>query len=27
VSEIWTADRDYSRFPGVIVRNPLVDQT
>jgi toxin-antitoxin system PIN domain toxin len=24
VSEIWTADRDYSRFPGVIVRNPLV---
>lgn len=27
VSEIWAADRDYSRFPGVIVRNPLVAQT
>jgi toxin-antitoxin system PIN domain toxin len=24
VSEIWTADRDYSRFPGILVRNPLV---
>jgi uncharacterized protein len=23
VSEIWTADRDYSRFPGILVRNPL----
>ena len=24
VREIWTADRDYSRFPGLIARNPLV---
>ena len=24
VREIWTADRDYSRFPGVVTRNPLV---
>jgi toxin-antitoxin system PIN domain toxin len=23
VTEIWTADRDYSRFPGILVRNPL----
>ena len=23
VREIWSADRDYSRFPGLIVRNPL----
>jgi toxin-antitoxin system PIN domain toxin len=25
VTEIWTADRDYSRFPGLAVRNPLVE--
>jgi len=25
VREIWTADRDYSRFPGVLARNPLTD--
>lgn len=24
VREIWTADRDYSRFGGIPVRNPLV---
>ena len=24
VRELWTADRDFSRFPGVAVRNPLV---
>jgi uncharacterized protein len=24
VREIWTADRDYSRFRGIRVRNPLV---
>jgi uncharacterized protein len=24
VSEIWTADRDFGRFPGVTVRNPLI---
>jgi toxin-antitoxin system PIN domain toxin len=24
VAELWTADRDFSRFPGVAVRNPLV---
>lgn len=24
VSELWTADRDFSRFPSVTTRNPLV---
>jgi uncharacterized protein len=24
VSEIWSADRDFSRFPGVRIHNPLV---
>jgi toxin-antitoxin system PIN domain toxin len=24
VTELWTADRDFSRFPGVSTRNPLV---
>jgi uncharacterized protein len=24
VTELWTADRDFSRFPGVFARNPLV---
>ena len=24
VRELWTADRDFSRFPGLTVRNPLV---
>jgi len=24
VRELWTADRDFSRFGGVVVRNPLV---
>jgi len=24
VTELWTADRDFGRFPGVPVRNPLV---
>jgi uncharacterized protein len=24
VRELWTADRDFSRFPGLVVRNPLV---
>jgi toxin-antitoxin system PIN domain toxin len=24
VRELWTADRDFSRFPGVTVRNPLL---
>ena len=23
VTELWTADRDFSRFPGLAVRNPL----
>jgi len=23
-SELWTADRDFSRFPGLTTRNPLV---
>jgi toxin-antitoxin system PIN domain toxin len=25
VSELWTADRDFSRFTGLSIRNPLVD--
>lgn len=25
VRELWTADRDFTRFPALIVRNPLVD--
>jgi toxin-antitoxin system PIN domain toxin len=25
VRELWTADRDFSRFPGLSVRNPLID--
>lgn len=24
VKELWSADRDFSRFPGLAVRNPLV---
>jgi uncharacterized protein len=24
VRELWTADRDFGRFPGLRVRNPLV---
>jgi toxin-antitoxin system PIN domain toxin len=24
ISELWTADRDFSRFPGLSIRNPLV---
>jgi hypothetical protein len=24
VRELWTADRDFSRFPGLKVKNPLV---
>ena len=24
VRELWTADRDFSRFPGLKIRNPLV---
>lgn len=24
VRELWTADRDFSRFPGLRVRNPLI---
>jgi hypothetical protein len=24
VTELWTADRDFGRFPGITVRNPLV---
>jgi toxin-antitoxin system PIN domain toxin len=24
IHELWTADRDFSRFPGLNVRNPLV---
>jgi hypothetical protein len=24
VSQLWTADRDYSRFAGIPLRNPLV---
>ncbi|MGH3908816.1 MAG: TA system VapC family ribonuclease toxin [Pseudonocardiaceae bacterium] len=25
VRELWTADRDYSRFPALCTRNPLID--
>ena len=25
VRELWSADRDFGRFPGLTVRNPLVD--
>jgi hypothetical protein len=24
IEELWSADRDFSRFPGLIVRNPLI---
>lgn len=24
VAELWSADRDFSRFPGISVRNPLI---
>jgi predicted nucleic acid-binding protein len=24
VVELWSADRDFSRFPGLRVRNPLI---
>lgn len=24
VSELWSADRDYNRFPGLRIRNPLI---
>ena len=24
VQELWSADRDFNRFPGLLVRNPLV---
>ena len=24
-SEIWTADRDFARFPGLRIRNPFTD--
>lgn len=27
VRELWTADRDFSRFPGVAVFNPLLADT
>ena len=26
VAELWTADRDFSRFPGLLVRNPLPER-
>jgi len=25
ISELWTAERDFGRFPGLATRNPLVD--
>jgi len=25
VNELWSADRDFSRFPALEVRNPLVE--
>ena len=27
VSELWTADRDFARFPGIHVRNPFATQS
>jgi hypothetical protein len=24
VAELWSADRDFSRYPGLVVRNPLI---
>ena len=24
IREVWTADRDFTRFPGISVRNPLI---
>ena len=27
VRELWTADRDFSRFPGLTVINPLISQS
>jgi hypothetical protein len=27
VSELWTADRDFARFPGIPVRNPFNTQS
>lgn len=26
IKELWTADRDFSRFPGLVKRNPLLTQ-
>jgi predicted nucleic acid-binding protein len=26
VEELWTADKDFRAFPGLVVRNPLVDE-
>ena len=26
VREIWTTDRDFSRFPGIVVRNPFAER-
>jgi predicted nucleic acid-binding protein len=25
IDELWTADRDFSRFPGLRTRNPLIE--
>jgi toxin-antitoxin system PIN domain toxin len=27
VSELWSADRDFSRFPTLVIRNPLIEDT
>ena len=26
ISELWSADRDFKRFPGLVVENPLIRQ-
>ena len=26
VNELWTADRDFGRFPGLTTRNPLIEE-
>lgn len=27
IDELWSADRDFTRFPGITVRNPLIGQS
>ena len=27
VAELWTADRDFTRFPGLRIRNPFAEES